>query len=521
MFLKKINRYSIYLILLLASILRLWHLGRRDFWYDEAFTGIAVKESWTGMMEMIIKDVHPPLYYLTLKFFATPFNYGVFGIRLFSVIFGILCVWAVYLFTKELFGRKSALYASLIAAISPFAIQYSMEGRMYSMFSFFIILAAYWLVKSLKVGKLALSEVEGLQKKYGHSILFGIFLGLAALTHYMGIIFTPIFYLIYVVWNYSKDDVLYDKFQVLSFKFQEIVKRILPNKGIALGFLTALVVFLPWIPNFIRHVARNVTSNSLDWIRPANLGDIAVNIQMFIFGKPLGEMSSGMPGPNEFHGIADISMWITVTIFITAVVLYLYRRVETPAYRQASLHAILILSLGFMILVWSLGFLGKYFFVARYLLPAGYFIFVLLGVWLARIRLPYSALAIVFYVGLLSSVAPLGYSEGWNVFAKDLGKYRDKNFYILNSFDYVIAKYYLGADRLTLYNVDWPSYNPDYWAAIGPSLKRTENLEDLKEDKSALIISNTQLNGQDNLNFDPTNLQLAAQYKNILLYKFQ
>ena len=140
---------------------------------------------------------------------------------------------------------------------------------------------------------------------------------------------------------------------------------------------------------------------------------------------------------------------------------------------------------------------------------------------MARIRLPYSALAIVFYVGLLSSVAPLGYSEGWNVFAKDLGKYRDKNFYILNSFDYVIAKYYLGADRLTLYNVDWPSYNPDYWAAIGPSLKRTENLEDLKEDKSALIISNTQLNGQDNLNFDTTNLQLAAQYKNILLYKFQ
>jgi len=547
-----LKKHSFYIIILFAAAIRFCRLGKRDFWYDEAFTGVAVKENFLGMMKMIMEDVHPPLYYLSLKFFASFFDYSVFGIRLFSTIFGILCVWAVYLFTKELFGRKAALYASLIAAVSPFAIQYSQEGRMYSMFSFFIIIAAYFLVRALRAGA---EHTVNLQK-YKYSILFGLFLGLAALTHYMGIFFAPIFYLVYVIWNFGIDNILLKPVEVIhELPLQKMIRRLLLGKQILIGFLVAFIVFTPWIPSFRQHMVKNATSDNLDWIRPANFGDIPVNIQMFIFGTPLGEMSSGMPGPNEFYGIADISMWILVTVFMTAVIAYLlyHRNANFPVVIPAKAEirkknseilfgsrlggrddksreddskilkilTVLLLSLGFMALVWFLGFFGKYFFVARYLLAAGYFIFVLLGFWLSRIRLSYRALAIVFYMTMLFLIVPLGYSEGWNVFAKDLGKYKNNDFYILNSFDYVIAKYYLGADRLTLYNVDWPPYNPDYWAAIGPSLKRTEDFEDLRNDKNALIISNTQLGGQDNKNFNPAGLVLVAQYKNILIYKFQ
>jgi uncharacterized membrane protein len=497
-----INQYLIYLILLPAAALRLFQLDRRDFWYDEAFSGIAVKESWSGMMQMIKTDVHPPLYYLTLKFFALFFDYSVHGIRLYSVIFGLLCVWAVYLFSKELFGKKAALFASFIAATSPFAIQYSMEGRMYSMFSFFVIMAAYFLIRALRE-----------DKRYVYHLLFGLFLGLSALTHYMGIFFAPIFYLVYVINKFRAPG----KTAVTGKQIWQTLKSILPDKNIFLGYVVALIVFAPWIPNFVSHIVKNSTSNSLDWIRPANIGDIPVNIQMFIFGTPLGEMSSGMPGSNEFYGIADISMWILLTIFLTAVIYYLLRNSN----KSKEIGIILTLSVGFMALIWFLGFFGKYYFVARYLLAAGYFVFVLLGYWLSRIRLSYSGMTIAFYLVLLLSTIPLGYSEGWNVFAKDLSQYKKNDFYILNSFDYVIAKYYLGADRLTLYNVDWPPYNPDYWAAIGKSLKRTENFEDLRNDKNALIISNTQLGGQDNRNFNPIGLTLVAQYKNILIYKFQ
>ena len=117
---------------------------------------------------------------------------------------------------------------------------------------------------------------------------------------------------------------------------------------------------------------------------------------------------------------------------------------------------------------------------------------------------------------------PYYYSQGWNELAKDLGKYQGNNFYILNSFDYVIGKYYLGADHLTLYNIDWPQYNPDYWAAIGPTLKRTENLNDLRNDKNGLIIFNGQpeFADRDDKTFNPKKFVLVAQYKNIQLYRF-
>jgi hypothetical protein len=101
-----------------------------------------------------------------------------------------------------------------------------------------------------------------------------------------------------------------------------------------------------------------------------------------------------------------------------------------------------------------------------------------------------------------------------------MDKYKNNNLYILNSFDYVITKYYIGANNLTLYNYDWPEYNPDYWAAIGSSLKRTENFNDLRGDPKALIISNKPLT-RSNQYFDTSNLTLVDKYNNILIYKFQ
>jgi len=186
----KLDKYYIYLILALGLFLRLRNILNRDFWYDEAFTGVTVKANFWEMIRITINDVHPPLYYMLLKPFAYFFNYSVFSIRFFSVVFGILGIWAIYFFTKELFDKKAALFASLIAALSPFAIQYSQEGRMYSMLSFLIMMAAYFLIKGLKADK------------YKYYIFFGIFMGLSFLTHYMGVIYSLIFYLVFVVYNF-------------------------------------------------------------------------------------------------------------------------------------------------------------------------------------------------------------------------------------------------------------------------------------------------------------------------------
>jgi hypothetical protein len=73
-----------------------------------------------------------------------------------------------------------------------------------------------------------------------------------------------------------------------------------------------------------------------------------------------------------------------------------------------------------------------------------------------------------------------------------------------------------------LFNIDWPQYNPYFWAAIGPNLKRTESYDDIKNDPNALIIYNVQAKktNRSDKTFNPDGLTLVDQYKNILIYKF-
>lgn len=495
------QKYYIWLILALAVANRFTGLVKRDFWYDEAFTGVAVKEKFWDMIVMTINDVHPPLYYIALKGFSFFFNYSVFGIRLFSAIFGVLSVWALYLLAKELFNRKTALYASLIATISPFAIQYSQEARMYAMLSFFILLAAYFFIKGLRLGKM----------KY--FIFWGLFTGLSMLTHYMGIIFSAVYFLVFAVREIYKID--FKEFGSHQEKMMKVFKKAIPSKEIIAGYLTALLVFSPWLKIFIHHVMAK--GSNLSWVKVASLGDIVVVIEMFLLGTPLGEMSSGMPQPNELRVIAHISIRMAIAMLLVVGIIYLFRREK-----KEKVISLLVFSIGFMFIIYllSISLPDQQYFVARYLLPAAYFIFIFIGLWFSKIRAYVVATIFVVYLGLILLIIPLKNSLGYNEMVLHMDKYKNNNFYILNAFDYVITKYYFGADRLTLFNYDWPQYNPVYWAAIGPNLKRTEDYEDLRNDPKALIISNKILN-KDNQYFSTEGLELVDKYENILIYRFE
>jgi len=495
------HRHYIWLILALAVTNRFTGLVKRDFWYDEAFTGVAVKEKFWDMIVMTINDVHPPLYYIALKGFSFFFNYSVFGIRLFSAIFGVAAIWALYLLAKELFSEKVALYAALVATISPFAIQYSQEARMYMMLVFFILIGAYYFVKGLQSGV----------KKY--FLLWGLFTGLSMLTHYMGIIFSAVYVIVFVAWrifeiDWSGVDGIFEKTKIL-------LKKVLPTKEILLGYGVAFLVFLPWLKMFVYHIS--MKGSNLSWVKPANFGDIVVNLQMFLFGTPLGEMSSGMPQPNELFGISHISIRMVIAMLFGVGIVYLMRKEK-----KEKVVSLLLFSTGFMFIIYVLSATlpDQQYFVARYLLPAAYFVFIFIGLWLSRLRSFVVILVFAIYLGLSSLIIPLKNSQGYNEMVLHLDKYKNNNFYILNAFDYVITKYYFGADRLTLFNYDWPGYNPSFWAAIGPNLKRTENYDDLRSDPKALLISNKALN-RDNQYFSTQGLVQVDQYANILIYRFE
>jgi uncharacterized membrane protein len=495
-----LERNVIWAILLLATVTRFTGLVRRDFWYDEAFTGVAIKENFHDMIAMIINDVHPPLYYLSLKFFASFFSYNVYGIRLFSAVFGVLSVWALYILAKELFNSRVANYAALIATVSPFAIQYSQEARMYTMLVFFILIAAYFFVKGLRIGSI---------KYY---IFWGIFTGLSMLTHYMGIIFSSLYYAVFAVWGICGINIS----SIISWKLRakEILKKIIPSKQLLFGYGVALLVFLPWIKIFIQHFLMKGTN--LSWVKRASFGDIIISIETFLFGTPLGEMSSGMPQPNELHGISHISVRMILAMLLILGIAFLAKKVQ-----KEKLTSVLIFSVGFMFIIYllSISLPDQQYYVARYMLPAGFFVFIFSGLLLSNLKVKFSMVIFCMYLFLISLIVPLKNSQGYNMMVLDINKFKNSNFYMFSPFDYVIAKYYFGADKLTLYNYESPQYNPSHWAAIGSGLKRTENFEDIKNDYNALIISNKII--KNNQYFSTEGLELVDQYKNILIYKFE
>jgi hypothetical protein len=179
------------------------------------------------------------------------------------------------------------------------------------------------------------------------------------------------------------------------------------------------------------------------------------------------------------------------------------------------------LSIGIVLLLFGFSLLGYKYFVVRYLLPAAYFLYILLAAWLARTRWHTAYLWLAVYILGLAAIVHQAAPHGWNDFKADLAKYDQNVFYVLNPLDYVIAKYYLGPDRLILYNADEPSYRPTDWAAIGDSLQSTEQADEPSSNQNAITISYSRLDQEASR---PTTLKnqqfrLVTSYNSLYLFR--
>lgn len=137
----------IYLILLLALVLRLWNINQ-SLWLDEAAQAIESRHAVDVILRNMPADFHPPFFHL-LTHYWLKLGEAEWVMRMLPVLLGLGSVVFTYLLAKELFGRKVALISSLFLAINPFHIYYSQELRPYMAGVFFAAASTYFLWKRI------------------------------------------------------------------------------------------------------------------------------------------------------------------------------------------------------------------------------------------------------------------------------------------------------------------------------------------------------------------------------------
>jgi uncharacterized membrane protein len=216
-------------VLLVAFLLRLWHLTSISLWHDEAFSVLMVEYPLKEMLYRLTLDVHPPLYYVTFYGWNQLFGNSLFSLRFFSVLFGILTLFGVWLLVKKLFNdKKLAIYAILIAAVNPFLILYSQEGRMYAFGLFLVIFANLFLVRAIKI------------REISDWFFFIILASGATYVHYYLLfsVFAMFLFLAYRAWQEQEE------------KRSYLIKSI----ALSVSFLTAL--YLPWVKHFLAQLSQ-------------------------------------------------------------------------------------------------------------------------------------------------------------------------------------------------------------------------------------------------------------------------
>lgn len=163
-----------YLLVLIAFALRMYRIDYQSIWRDEGVSLHLAASSIPAILTNRASDVHPPLYFILLHFWTGLAGFSEMSARFFSLIFGVLLIPALYSVVRNVFGTRTALATTAIAAFGPLYVVYSQEARTYAMLPLlylFIIYRLYQLARGEELAwrhwiELAVVEVVCLHLHY-------------------------------------------------------------------------------------------------------------------------------------------------------------------------------------------------------------------------------------------------------------------------------------------------------------------------------------------------------------------
>lgn len=111
-------------ILLAAFALRTYQLTLKPVHFDEGINGHFVQTIWRdGYYHYDPTNFHGPLYFYILMLAERLFGFGIFGFRFVTGLIQLAAIWVIGLHRR--FVGRTAIYAALIACLSPAFVFYS------------------------------------------------------------------------------------------------------------------------------------------------------------------------------------------------------------------------------------------------------------------------------------------------------------------------------------------------------------------------------------------------------------
>ncbi|MBU0518885.1 glycosyltransferase family 39 protein [bacterium] len=214
----KAQRVLLLLVLALGALLLFFDLDRYDLWGDEVLS-FPKGETFSQMLEWVKwvpSQVHPPLYNVVQFFWGAWFvGDSPGGNRLLYALSGFFALVLVYLLGKDLFNHRVALIATLLAATSPFLVEYSRMVRYYPLTGMLVLLTIWTFLRLYR------------NPSWGNWLFFSMSGALLIYEDYLGWTILLVLYL-YLLVNFSTIR-------------PQITKWLL-------AALVMLILFSPWIP---------------------------------------------------------------------------------------------------------------------------------------------------------------------------------------------------------------------------------------------------------------------------------
>lgn len=320
-----------YAVLAVGVIARLIiAVNGEPFWYDESFSAVVAQLPMDRLLVATSGDVHPPLYYLLLHVWLLDDSPSIeIQARSLSFLLGLLA-WCLFnvLLTRLGLSEDVQMLSSALAMWLPSLVFFSAEARMYSLLSL-VILGALCLLWQ--------TTCRFVSVEIARHVAAGVLIGLACLTHNVGLIYAPVIAISALVYRLRRGDI--------------------PRHALASLMICSGVSMLIWAPWFSTFISQLQSTASGYWTQLPGPGSVAYNLYMALcyrLSEPAATVSMLVIAAMTTTGAVLMLRYAPETLIMVAGVLLLLVVVSYATSTGVLLHRSMV-PLGFMVVIgWAL-----------------------------------------------------------------------------------------------------------------------------------------------------------------------